>query len=162
MGKILRIQKTSEIKMAKILLIDDDKSFRQMIKIALEQVGHEVLEAENGQIGYELFLQQPCDLIITDIFMPEKEGIHTIFDFYTEFPEVKIIALSGGGIMAKKIDFDDDDLVQIINSGMSSDDILELAGFFGAHKVMSKPLVIKDFLQLVDETMTTSPNDKAS
>ena len=139
--------------MARILLIDDDVSFQKMLKTALVKAGHVVMTASDGQQGYELFIQQPCELIITDIFMPEKEGIHTIFDFKSEFPDVKIIAISGGGIMAKNID---DDVLQLLNKGMESTEVLQLASDFGADEVMSKPIIIKKFLHLVDETMSGS------
>jgi len=139
--------------MARILLIDDDVSFQKMMKTVLVKAGHEVVTASNGVQGYQLFILQPCDLIVTDIFMPEKEGIHTIFDFKSEFPDVKIIAISGGGIMAKNID---DDVLQLLNKGMESTEVLQLASDFGADEVMSKPIIIKKFLHLVDETMSGS------
>ena len=128
--------------MARILLIDDDVSFQKMMKTVLVKAGHEVVTASNGVQGYQLFILQPCDLIVTDIFMPEKEGIHTIFDFKSEFPDVKIIAISGGGIMAKNID---DDVLQLLNKGMESTEVLQLASDFGADEVMSKPIIIKKF-----------------
>ncbi|MBT7889152.1 MAG: response regulator [Deltaproteobacteria bacterium] len=124
-----------------------------MMKTVLVKAGHEVVTASNGVQGYQLFILQPCDLIVTDIFMPEKEGIHTIFDFKSEFPDVKIIAISGGGIMAKNID---DDVLQLLNKGMESTEVLQLASDFGADEVMSKPIIIKKFLHLVDETMSGS------
>ncbi|MBT4089023.1 MAG: response regulator [Deltaproteobacteria bacterium] len=139
--------------MARILLIDDDVSFQKMMKTVLVKAGHEVVTASNGVQGYQLFILQPCDLIVTDIFMPEKEGIHTIFDFKSEFPDVKIIAISGGGIMAKNID---DDVLQLLNKGMESTEVLQLASDFGADEVMSKPIIIKKFLHLVNETMSGS------
>ncbi|MBT4087510.1 MAG: response regulator [Deltaproteobacteria bacterium] len=139
--------------MARILLIDDDVSFQKMLKTALVKAGHVVMTASDGQQGYELFIQQPCELIITDIFMPEKEGIHTIFDFRSEFPEVKIIAISGGGVMAKDID---EDILLLIKKDMKSPEVLELAKDFGADEVMSKPIVISKFLHLVDETISGS------
>ncbi|MBT4268451.1 MAG: response regulator [Deltaproteobacteria bacterium] len=124
-----------------------------MMKTVLVKAGHEVVTASNGVQGYQLFILQPCDLIVTDIFMPEKEGIHTIFDFKSEFPDVKIIAISGGGIMAKNID---DDVLQLLNKGMESTEVLQLASDFGADEVMSKPIIIKKFLHLVNETMSGS------
>ncbi|MBU2644242.1 response regulator [bacterium] len=137
--------------MARILLIDDDDGFRQMMKTALLKANHEVVEASDGLQGYDLFLEQPCDLIITDIFMPKKEGIHTILDFKTQFPDVKIIAISGGGVMAKNID--EDNVLQLIHKGMDSSEILELAEDFGADEVVAKPIVLKKFLNLIDDTM---------
>lgn len=135
--------------MAKILLIDDDDDFRKMLKTAMERAGHEVTEAVNGEDGHRIFAEHPHELVITDIFMPQKEGIHTIFDFRMAYPDLKIIAISGGGIMAK--DLDEDDILQLVNSEMDSESILELATDFGADHVIAKPFNIKYLLQIIDE-----------
>ena len=82
--------------MKRILVIDDDVQFRQMLRQALERHGYEVVEAQNGREGLKLYIQTPIDLVITDIIMPEKEGVETIIEFKRDFPDVKIIAISGG------------------------------------------------------------------
>lgn len=83
--------------MIRILVIDDDDFLRQMILETLESDGFEVFQASNGRIGVELFRAAPTDLVITDIIMPEQEGVGTIIELRKEFPDVKIIAMSGGG-----------------------------------------------------------------
>ena len=83
--------------MAHILIIDDDVKFLKMFRQMLERAGYEVVTAPNGKVGTKLFREDPTELIITDIFMPEKEGIETIIELKREFPTVKIIAISGGG-----------------------------------------------------------------
>lgn len=83
--------------MKRILIIDDDTQFRQMLRQTLERAGYEIVEAADGNKGIKLFRQSPTDLVITDIIMPEKEGIETIVELKREFPDVKIIAISGGG-----------------------------------------------------------------
>ena len=69
--------------MKRILVIEDDPSQRQLFKTALENAGYEVIDASDGKEGLQIFHQQSCDLIITDIFMPKEDGIATIFDLKT-------------------------------------------------------------------------------
>ncbi|HLC15607.1 MAG TPA: response regulator [Thermodesulfovibrionia bacterium] len=83
--------------MAKILIIEDEDHIRTLLGTMLEQEGYEVLTAQNGKEGIKVFHSNQIDLIITDIFMPEKEGLETITELKKEFPDVKIIAISGGG-----------------------------------------------------------------
>lgn len=83
--------------MPQILLIDDDDLFRSMLRATLEQLGHSVTEAEDGNKGVMRYAQSPFDLVITDLIMPEKEGVETIMELKKKWPGVKIIAMSGGG-----------------------------------------------------------------
>jgi DNA-binding response OmpR family regulator len=101
-----------------------------MIKKMLEKEGHDVDLATNGRDGLELFEKNKPDLLITDIIMPEKEGLETIFELRRKYPELKIIAISGGG-------------------SIGPDGYLPSAKIFGANIVMQKPLVLKEFLQAV-------------
>ena len=89
-----------------ILLIDDEESFRCVIKQVLVNAGFEVVEAANGAQGIQYFYENPADMIITDIIMPEKEGIETMIELKKAFPNVKLIAMSGGGWYGTDIDFD--------------------------------------------------------
>jgi CheY-like chemotaxis protein len=82
--------------MTRILVIDDDVEMRLMLKEMLSRAGYEVLEAADGNAGMEMFRSAPTDIIITDIIMPEKDGWETIVELRKDFPEVKIIAISGG------------------------------------------------------------------
>ena len=84
--------------MALILIIDDEPQIRSMLKLMLERDGYEVAEAPDGIEGIKIFRQKPADLIITDLIMPNKDGIGMIIDLKKEFPDVKIIAMSGGGL----------------------------------------------------------------
>jgi len=84
--------------MALILIIDDEPQIRSMLKLMLERDGYEVAEAPDGIEGIKIYRQNPADLIITDLIMPNKDGIGTIIDLKKEFPDVKIIAMSGGGL----------------------------------------------------------------
>lgn len=116
--------------MAKILVFDDELSILLMLKKMLEKAGHEVGIALNGREGMELFEKNKPDLLITDIIMPEKEGLETILQLRKKYPELKIIAISGGG--------------RIGPGGY-----LPSAKLFGANMIFQKPLVQKEFMQAV-------------
>ena len=120
--------------MARILVIDDDEKLRELIRRFLERAGYEVVIAENGRVALEIQRQNPADLIITDIFMPEKEGTEFIMDITGEFPQSKVIAISGGGNV-KNIDF------------------LQLAENLGALKTFQKPFKQEELLAAVEELL---------
>ena len=82
--------------MAVILVIDDQEPIRAFLRAALEGDGHEVLEASNGRLGLELYRERSADLIITDIVMPEMDGLELMVELRRSFPNVKVIAMSGG------------------------------------------------------------------
>ncbi len=106
--------------MARILVIDDEKPIREMLTDILEEEGHEVTCAKDGIEGIAQYRETLHDLIITDVFMPEKSGLETILDLKDEFPQIKIIAMTGWD--AK------DDL-----------DVLAMTEDWGADGVLSKP-----------------------
>lgn len=80
---------------ARILLIDDDDSVRYTLKLMLERGKFEVEEATNGQNGFEKFKQSNYDLVITDVFMPEKDGLELVKDLKKFSPTAKVIVISG-------------------------------------------------------------------
>jgi DNA-binding NtrC family response regulator len=82
---------------ARILVIDDDEQILRTLHQVLEMEGHEVLDAPNGKEGMRIFEEHGADLVVTDIVMPEKEGIETIKELHEGNPDLKIIAISGGG-----------------------------------------------------------------
>jgi len=84
--------------MKRILIIDDESQIRSMLRLMLEREGYEVIEAPDGIEGIRLYRQTPADLIITDLIMPHKDGIGMIIELKKEYPDVKIIAMSGGGL----------------------------------------------------------------
>jgi len=86
-----------------ILVIEDDVQVRALLKKLLESEGYTVLEAENGNIGIRLYHENSVDVVITDLIMPEKEGIETIRELRKIAPQIKIIAISGGGACFKSI-----------------------------------------------------------
>jgi YesN/AraC family two-component response regulator len=84
--------------MERILIIDDEPQIRSMIRLILEREGYAVMEASDGIEGLRLFREKPADLVITDLIMPNKDGIGMIIEIRKEFPNVKIVAMSGGGL----------------------------------------------------------------
>jgi CheY-like chemotaxis protein len=88
---------------ARILVIDDDPAVRLSAKLALEDAGHRVEEAVNGEEGLKRMRANPADLVISDIFMPEKEGLETIDEIRRNHPQTRIIAISGGGRMDRSL-----------------------------------------------------------
>ena len=118
--------------MARILVIEDDDNFRKMLNVMLTQAKYDVVEAPNGRVGLKIYRKEQIDLVITDVFMPDKEGIETTFDLKDENPNVKIIAISGGGIRDKL-------------------DLLAQMRDFGVQKTFKKPFVIGEFLAAVKE-----------
>ncbi len=84
--------------MAHILIIDDEHQIRSMLRKVFESEGYIVTEASNGMEGLKCYYENPADLIITDILMPDKEGLETIMALKKENPDAKIIAMSSGGI----------------------------------------------------------------
>ena len=100
----------------------------------LEKGGHEILEAPDGKVGLALYKKDPTDLVISDIFMPHKEGLQTIKELRQDFPDAKIIAVSGGG-KVKGFDYLDD------------------AELFGANRTLAKPFTGKDVLAAVGELL---------
>ena len=121
--------------MTRILVIDDEESVRTVLRQMLEKEGYEIEDAEDGAVGLKLLHEHLPDLIITDLFMPEKEGIETMIEVRKHFPQVKIIAISGGGRMGKL-------------------DLLPMAESFGAQRTLAKPFERKELLETVKEVLS--------
>ncbi|WLE99242.1 MAG: response regulator [Candidatus Electrothrix communis] len=83
--------------MRNILIIDDDEQMRNLLCRAMEYAGFEVEAAADGRKGLRLFEKNAYDLVITDLIMPEQEGMETITFLRKKYPDIKIIAISGGG-----------------------------------------------------------------
>ena len=87
--------------MARILIIDDDDLMLEMVRDMLMRAGYEVLVAQDGNEGLERFRKNRVDLVITDLFMPEKDGVEVILELQREFPGTKIIVISGGSVRGR-------------------------------------------------------------
>jgi len=120
--------------MAKILVIDDETSIAVMIKKMLEKAGHEVEFAVNGNEGMILFDKFHPVLLITDIIMPEKEGLELIFELRRKNPDLKIVAISGGGRFQYQ-------------------GYLTSARHLGADIVFQKPFDHKEFMKSISELL---------
>ena len=117
--------------MARILIIEDEDPIRMSLQRLLEHAGYEVDVASDGEEGIGRHRRQPADLIITDLLMPEKEGLETIQEFRRNFPQVKIIAISGAGFK-----------------------YLPMASEFGASRTFSKPLEYDELLEAIEELLS--------
>jgi len=117
--------------MAHILIIDDDVQIREMLRKMFEKEGFGVTDAPNGKEGLKLQNKNPAEVIITDIIMPEKEGLETIREIKSDFPETKVIAISGGGFIGP-------------------DSYLSVAQMMGATLTFRKPIKTKELLKAVN------------
>jgi CheY-like chemotaxis protein len=86
--------------MARILIIDDDDPFRTQLRPLVEAWGYEVVEAWDGREGIRAYRAAPTDLVITDIIMPEQEGLETVRALRQEFPTITIVAMTGSRLFA--------------------------------------------------------------
>ena len=115
-----------------ILFVDDEEPVRILFKEALEKFGYEVRVASNGNEGMQLFREDPADLIITDIFMPEKDGHTFILELRQEFPEVKIFAITGKKFFDPNME-------------------LDIAKTLGAMRVFTKPCKLSVLINAIKE-----------
>ena len=114
----------------RILLVDDDADFRSMLAAALELAGYPVDTARNGKEAQAIQRGVPADILITDIFMPESDGFEVIEAFRREFPQTRIIAISGGTRVMKT-------------------DYLATAGLIGVDAALQKPFEVEALLVLL-------------
>ena len=106
--------------MTLILVVEDDEAFREMLELKLTKLGYEVASARNGKDVLRMVKDFQVDLVITDLVMPEKEGLELIMELKEHVPHLRIIATSGGGRMGNV-------------------DYLKTAEKFGAARTLKKP-----------------------
>jgi CheY-like chemotaxis protein len=126
--------------MSRILVIDDEAEFRSLARRLLEAEGHEVIEAGTGNEGIAQFEAHQPDVIVTDIFMPEKSGIETILQIREKNATVRIIAVSG-------------------SSDLSSSGFLASAARAGVDQTLQKPFRLRQFFEAI-EGESESPTDQ--
>ncbi len=114
----------------RVLVADDDAQLRLMLRHVLARAGYRVAEAGDGNEALALLERAPCDLALIDLVMPNKEGLETILDIRRRFPEVKILAMSGG-------------------ARLHAEDPLKLARDCGADAVMAKPFLPAELLAML-------------
>jgi len=125
--------------MARILLIDDDDSLRETLHLALVGFGHVVVEASNGKEGLKILSEANPDLLITDIVMPEMEGLELVMKMRTIRPQLKIIAISGAGQKGPL-------------------DYLDAARLMGAAKIIAKPFHFDVISAAIKELLADDPS----
>jgi CheY-like chemotaxis protein len=117
-----------------ILIVEDDKDLREMLKMSLIRRGFTVLEAENGKEAISHFKPLLTDLVVTDLIMPEEDGLKVVIKLRELKPSIKIIAISGGGKV-----------------GPGS--YLNLAKALGADAIYSKPFSINDLILKIEQLL---------
>jgi DNA-binding response OmpR family regulator len=121
--------------MAKILIIEDDANVRAAIEHGLTKAGHTVLPTANGKEGINALRQGAVDLVVTDLFMPEQEGLETITVLRKQHPTLPVIAISGGNVVSKEM--------------------LSVARELGAQEVIEKPFGLDRLLAAVGKVLQT-------
>ena len=129
--------------MKKILIIEDNPDLRPVLRQGLEEAGYAVTEAPDGKVGLKLCAQISFDLVLTDIVMPETDGLEFIFTLRKTNPGARIIAMSGGGL---------------IKAG----EYLKVAGLAGAAFVLPKPFKLAALFALIQQALEESPAEPAS
>lgn len=124
--------------MARVLVVDDDAALRKLLIHALESAGHEVFSAENGERAEDQLRVHNVDLVVTDLVMPFRDGLETIQLVKRLNPDIKIIAMSGGGVFL-------------------NDNYLVAALAFGARRALGKPFRLRLFLDTVQEVLNEEP-----
>lgn len=124
--------------MPRILLIEDDDSVRNMLRQTLELMGHAITEARNGKEGLALYQSANIDVVLTDIIMPDVEGMQVIRELRRQNPAVKIIAMSGGG-------------------RMNARDYLRMAQKLGAARILPKPFLGDELAAAIREVLAEKP-----
>lgn len=122
--------------MARILVIDDDQDILAIILDVLRHAGHEAVTAIDGVQGLDIQRNDPAQIVITDLLMPEKEGIETIRELKREFPTLGIIAMSGGGKTIKGLNY------------------LSIAQEIGADRILLKPFDSAALLDAVRDLLS--------
>ena len=120
--------------MAHILIADDDPAIRHLLRQVLEGEGHQVEDAADGWEAIVRYRRHPADLLITDILMPDVEGVGTIRELLRHYPDAKIVAISGGG-------------------DTGTGECLGHAQAAGAHRTLAKPFGRREILAVVNELL---------
>lgn len=123
--------------MPSLLLIEDDDLFREALALALTDHGYTVYQARDGDEGLRIFRVEPADLVITDIVMPNKEGLATVMELRRDYPRLGIIVMSGGLAHDAPL-------------------YLKLAAQFGATHTLKKPFAFATLLAAVKEALAHS------
>jgi CheY-like chemotaxis protein len=120
--------------MARILVVDDDQVLRGALRIILEVAGYNVIDAADGEAGLRLYHEQGADLVLVDLFMPERDGLEVIRALRATIPQPQIVAMSSGGRIGPF-------------------EVLRAAAAFGAARTLRKPFESRDLLAAIRELL---------
>lgn len=120
--------------MARILVIDDNPELRVILRTHLENHGHTVLSAADGDAGLTVLATETVDIVLTDILMPHRDGVEVLRTVKKRWPALPVIAISGGG-------------------WIGAEELLGMAERLGADQVLSKPVRRDDLLRAVDTAL---------
>ncbi|MGC4074724.1 MAG: response regulator [Nibricoccus sp.] len=118
----------------RILLADDDEVLRVVQSDFLRRFGYEVLASEDGRAAMKSLAEQPVDLVITDMVMPGSDGVEVIRHIRKQYPQLKIIAISGGGATKREL-------------------LLDIARVLGVRRTLEKPFTMTALLKTVREVI---------
>ena len=117
-----------------ILVVDDEPELRELLLLVLKQAGHTAVGAADGHEAGLAIAGQPFDIVMTDLIMPERDGLEFIAEVRNKYPDVRIIAMSGGGHIAR-------------------DSYLRIAQGFGAHAILEKPFENKELFSAIETAL---------
>lgn len=124
--------------MATVLLVEDDPQVRSMLHDTLEEEGHTIKEAENGREAIDAYRKDPADIVVTDIIMPGKDGVEALHILKRDFPDIKVIAISGG------------------SANIRGEHLLDTAKKLGAARVFNKPVDLEELTTAINEVLAGS------
>jgi CheY-like chemotaxis protein len=127
--------------MKTVLIIDDEEAVRGALKRVLERAGYTVRLAASGPEGLQALRAQLADIVITDIVMPKVHGVETIKAIVHEFPQIRVVAISGGGNFG---------ISEYKPNAITTTAFLTAAQSAGAHAVLTKPFETRDVLQAIN------------
>jgi two-component system, chemotaxis family, chemotaxis protein CheY len=142
-GRIATPEWLGKPAMARILIVDDEEEMRRVIDIMLKHAGHDTASAEDGHDALLQFRQQRFDLVICDIFMPNKEGLATLRELRRLNPTVPVIMMSGGAPSTSYL-------------GIERADYLEMAKRLGATRTIKKPFKYSQLDRLVRDCLAAA------
>lgn len=130
------------VRMASILVIDDNPEFREILRSHLEANGHRTFLASDGEQGLALLEREAIDIVLTDILMPQRDGLEVLREAKRRWPGLPVIAISGGG-------------------WIGANELLSMADRLGADTILQKPVRRDDLLSAVDEALAANLKKQA-
>lgn len=118
--------------MPSVLIVDDDDQIRRLLRATMERAGYRVSEGRSGREGLLRYRAAPADVVVMDILMPDKDGLEAIIELRRDFPDAKVIAITGG------------------STTMNVPDFLDVAKVLGAKRTLHKPFSNAEFLAAVE------------